>query len=59
MPQTASPRSLVNVLGVVYFHARTEDGGDLYLTRFAEPYQEQLAIENWYEESWFEKHRAR
>src|SRR5512139_2162784 len=51
--------SLVNVLGVVYLHRKTEDGGDLYLTRFAEPYQEHLDIRNWYEESWFEKHRER
>ena len=51
--------SLVNVLGVVYLHSRTEDGGDLYLTRHAEPNQEHLEIKNWYEESWFTKHRVK
>ena len=51
--------ALVNVLGVVYLHKKTVDGGDLYLTRFAEPHQEHLEIENWYEESWFAKHRVR
>ncbi|MDH4161965.1 MAG: hypothetical protein OEW15_04660 [Nitrospirota bacterium] len=52
-------KSLVNVLGVVYYHSRTEDGGDLYLTRHAEPHAEHLEIHNWYEESWFTKHRVK
>jgi hypothetical protein len=47
------------VLGVVYLHTKTEDGGDLYLTRFAEPHQEHLEIKNWFEEGWFTKHRVR
>jgi len=59
MHKTSHPTALVNVLGVVYLHTKTEDGGDLYLTRFAEPHQEHLQIENWYEESWFAKHRVR
>jgi hypothetical protein len=53
------PKALVNVLGVVYLHSKTEDGGDLYLTRFAEPHQKHLEINNWYEESWFTRHRVR
>jgi hypothetical protein len=52
-------QSLVNVLGVVYLHTPTEDGGDLYLTRFAEGHREHLQIENWYEEEWFSQHRER
>ncbi len=59
MRQTAQQKALVNVLGVVYLHTRTEDGGDLYCTRFAEPHQEHLDIRNWYEESWFTEHRVR
>ena len=59
MPKTASHTSLVNVLGVVYLHSKTEDGGDLYLTRHAEPHQEHLDIANWYEDSWFTKHRVK
>jgi hypothetical protein len=47
------------VLGVVYLHTRTEDGGDLYLTRFAQPHQEHLDIRNWFEESWFTENRVR
>ena len=34
----AAKKNLVNVLGVVYVHTKTSDGGDLYLTRFAEKY---------------------
>ena len=47
------------MLGVVYLHTRTEDGGDLYCTRFAEPHQEHLDINNWYEENWFTQNRVR
>jgi hypothetical protein len=59
MRQFSQHKALVNVLGVVYLHTRTEDGGDLYFTRYAEPYQEHLEIKNWYEESWFAKHREK
>ena len=55
----AAPKALVNVLGVVYLHFRTEDGGDLYLTRFAESHQRHLEIRNWYEHDWFTRHRVR
>jgi hypothetical protein len=50
---------LVNVLGVVYVRTKTSDGGDLYITRFAESSQKHLQIGNWYEKNWFEKHRIR
>lgn len=56
---TVSKKSLVNVLGVVYVHTKTSDGGDLYLTRFAEPYHEHFEIENWYERDWFDKHKIK
>jgi hypothetical protein len=57
--KTAPHKALVNVLGVVYLHTRTDDGGDLYCTRFAEPHREHLDIKNWYEESWFKTNRVR
>jgi len=57
--KSAQQKALVNVLGVVYLHSKTQDGGDLYLTRFAESHQEHLDIKNWYEENWFLKHRIR
>ncbi len=59
MMRTSPHTSLVNVLGVVYLHSKTEDGGDLYLTRHAEPHQEHLEVKNWYEEAWFTKHRVK
>ncbi len=52
-------KSLVNVLRVVYAHIKTSDGGDLYLTRFAEPYQEHFELRNWYEKDWFDAHKVR
>ncbi len=52
-------KTLLNVLGVVYAHVKTSDGGDLYLTRFAEHYQEHLDTCNWYESDWFNKHKVR
>ena len=59
MDKIISKKSLVNVLGVVYVHIKTSDGGDLYLTQFAEPYQEHFEISNWYERDWFKEHRIR
>jgi len=47
------------VLGVVYAHTQTSDGGDLYLTRYAEPLREHFEIENWYEKDWFDTHKLR
>jgi hypothetical protein len=55
----AARKALVNVLGVSYIHTKTSDGGDIYLTRFAERHQKRLELENWYEKSWFEKKRTR
>jgi hypothetical protein len=54
-----SIKSLVNVLRVVYAHVKSSDGGDLYLTRFAEPYPEHFQINNWYERDWFNEHKIR
>jgi hypothetical protein len=59
MQKIAPHTSLVNVLGVVYLHSKTEDGGDLYLTRHAESHQEHLSINNWYEETWFNQNKVR
>jgi hypothetical protein len=59
MKTTPQHKALVNVLGVVYLHTKTEDGGDLYFTRYAQPHQEHLEIKNWYEESWFTEHRVK
>lgn len=47
------------MLGVDYFHLKTRDGGDLYLTRFGLPFWRQLQPENWYAADWFEAKRER
>ncbi|MBI5741542.1 MAG: hypothetical protein HZA16_12615 [Nitrospirae bacterium] len=52
-------KTLVNVLGVVYAHVKTSDGGDLYLTRFAEKYQDHFDTPNWYEPGWFNAHKIK
>ncbi len=52
-------KTLVNVLGVVYAHTKTGDGGDLYLTKYAEQYRTHFSIGNWYEKRWFNKHKVR
>jgi hypothetical protein len=59
MKQVIAEKSLVNVLRVVYAHVKSSDGGDLYLTRFAEPYLEHFHVNNWYEREWFNKHKVR
>jgi hypothetical protein len=59
MEELLPRKSLVNVLHVVYFHIKTSDGGDLYLTTFAEPYLEHFELRNWYEKDWFHAHRIR
>lgn len=59
MEKSLSKKSLVNVLGVVYVHTKTSDGGDLYLTRFAAPYHEHFEIRNWYERDWFNEKKIR
>jgi hypothetical protein len=52
-------KTLVNVLGVVYVHVKTSDGGDLYLTMFAEQFQKHFDVGNWYDPDWFNTHKVR
>jgi hypothetical protein len=59
MEKIVPKKSLVNVLRVVYAHIKTDDGGDLYLTRFAEPYHEHFELQNWYEKDWFDGNKIR
>ncbi len=53
------PEQLLQIIGVVYTHHKTGDGGDIYLTQYGLPYSRLLEIENWYEQQWFETHRER
>jgi hypothetical protein len=59
MERLIPKKTLVNVLRVVYAHMKSSDGGDLYLTRFAEPYLEHFQVDNWYEREWFNQHKIR
>jgi len=49
----------MSLLGVDYFHLKTEDRGDLYLTRFGLPFWKNLLPRNWYARGWFEANRER
>ena len=51
--------SMMDLLDVTYAHIKTSDDGDLYLTRYGQPFWEHLLPENWYAKEWFEKKRER
>lgn len=53
MHAPVAPESLINVLGVVYVHKKTSDGGDLYLTKFGLAHADLLEVANWYDRAWF------
>jgi len=59
MSETHPEFKPVNMMGVEYFHRRTADGGDLYLTQYGLPFARQLMPENWREPEWFQAHRQR
>ena len=54
-----APCNAMSLLGVDYFHLKTGDGGDLYLTGFGLPFWKNLLPENWYAREWFEAKRER
>lgn len=49
----------MSLLGVDYLHLKTNDGGDLYFTRFGLPFWKNLLPENWHAREWFEAKRER
>ena len=51
--QHAPSDSLITVLGIIYAHRKTSNGGDLYLTRHGMRRAALLDVENWYEHDWF------
>ena len=55
----AAFETLVTVLGVVYVHRKTSNGGDIYLTQFGLPVAGLLEPSNWYEDPWFSSKRQR
>lgn len=62
LPSSISPaalETLVTVLGVVYVHRKTSNGGDIYLTQFGLPVAGLLEPSNWYQDPWFSSKRQR
>lgn len=59
MIQLPANAEQISLIGVEYARLKTEDGGDLYLTRFGLPFREQLAPKNWYAREWFSARRIR
>ncbi|MFO1477309.1 MAG: hypothetical protein U1F98_11720 [Verrucomicrobiota bacterium] len=53
------PGTPLSLLGVDYYHLKTPDGGEIYLTRFGLPFWRNLLPENWYAPDWFEAKRER
>lgn len=51
--------STVRLFGTQYFHAKTSDGGDLWLTDWGWPWKEHLSPEAWYRGGQYTKHGAR
>lgn len=52
-------KTLVNVLGIVYTHLKSYDGGDLYLTPYAQKYHRILDTRNWFDRDWFLTNRVK
>jgi hypothetical protein len=59
LQSVVAAESLLSVLGVVYSHRKTSDGGDMYLTRFGLQYADTLELDKWYEPEWFGAKRER
>jgi len=51
--------SLTRFLNVDYVHAKTGDGGDLYITRHGLPFIRHMEPENWYTGKWFKANREK
>ncbi len=58
-PLVSEPDQLIQILGVVYTHHKTGDGGDIYLTQYGLQFSDLLETGNWYEREWFEAHREK
>ena len=59
VPELPPQCAAVSLLGVDYHHLKTNDGGEMYLTRYGLPFWKNLLPENWYASGWFEAKRER
>jgi hypothetical protein len=51
--------TFLRILAVNYVHINTDDGGEMYMTPHGVPFIRHLDPKNWYEQTWFAKHRQR
>jgi hypothetical protein len=51
--------ALTRFLNVDYVHAKTGDGGDIYVTRHGLPFIWHMQPENWYAPKWFKANREK
>ena len=51
--------ALTRFLNVNYVHAKTGDGGDIYVTRHGLPFIGHMEPENWYTAKWFRENREK
>ena len=51
--------ALTRFLNVDYVHAKTGDGGDIYVTRHGLPFIGHMEPENWYTPKWFKANREK
>jgi hypothetical protein len=51
--------ALTRFLNVDYVHAKTGDGGDIYVTRHGLPFIGHMKPENWYAAKWFKANREK
>ena len=58
-PAEMPPGTTMSLLGVDYFRLKTDDGGELFLTRFGVRFWKHLLPDNWYAHEWFEANRER
>ena len=50
---------MLTLLGVDYWHIKTQNGGDLYATKHGLNVLDHLLPESWFEPDWFNKHSER
>jgi len=51
--------AITRFLNVEYVHMKTDDGGDLYVTKHGLPFVRLIVPENWYTSKWFRANRER
>ena len=53
------PGTRINLMGVEYLQLKTEDCGELFLTKYGQRFWRHLVLQNWFEPEWFAAKRER